>query len=589
MTSSAVRIPARAGIDRETSFLIMRPRREAASVEEKNYLSDSETTYTQAACLNRIFRKVNAEGLCKEVLDGLREDIDYVTARYGVNPEGAVLLAAVLEKSPTNNLVDEEDLAQYLGCTNIEFIRYHALLREMEKSGIVEVVCRGPRNCFCVTPETLKAVESDGPFTPVSSVGLGPEELFSRMHKWFEQYRTDNIDSDRLLEELDALVRKNDHLSFCRKVLDSPLGQSDFPETERRIFYLLSYRLVMFGNTGIAIDILLNFTGFMEESERLRRRIAAGKTCIQSCGLVDFANEDGFVDTDVLSLSDEVKTTFFTEVELAQEEKVRHRDVIPAESIQPRELFYNESEGAQVSRLEGLLDIDSFRKVQERLQEVGMRRGFNAVFYGAPGTGKTASVYELARRCGRDIFHVDMAKLRSKWVGESEKSVRGVFKMYRSMCRGGKAPILLFNEADAIFSKRIEDVEHSSDQMNNTLQNIILEEMETIDGILIATTNLLTNLDPAFERRFIFKVEFRLPEKESRAKIWRSMVPSLSEADARTLADRYSFSGGNIENVARKSTVEYVLSGSEPTLEALDGWCREEILRKEENRPKIGF
>ena len=566
----------------------MRPRRETL-FEEKNYQSESETTFSQAACLNRIYRRVNAEGLCGETLEGLRKDIDYVAHRYGIAAEGAVLLAAILEKSPTGNLVDDEDLAQYLGCTNIEFIRYHELLRAMDKAGIIEKVSHGPRTCFHVTQETLKAVESNGPFTPVSNSGLSHDELFGRMRKWFELFRTDSIDSDRLLEELDALVQNNDQLSFCRKALESPLYTSDCPETERRIFYFLSYRLVLNGNPGMDADILTNFVGFMEEGERLRRRIAAGKTFLQLRGLAGFANEDGFTNTDVLSLSDEVKASFFTEVELAPEEKVTHRDVISSETIKARELFYNESEGAQVSRLESLLDIESFRRVQERLQEVGMRRGFNAVFYGAPGTGKTASVYELARRSGRDIFHVDMAKLRSKWVGESEKSVRGVFKMYRSMCRGGKAPILLFNEADAIFSKRLENVEHSSDQMNNTIQNIILEEMETIDGILIATTNLLTNLDPAFERRFIFKVEFRLPEKDSRAKIWRSMVPSLSEADALTLADRYAFSGGNIENVARKSTVEYVLSGSKPTLEALDGLCREEILRKEERRPKIGF
>ena len=113
--------------------------------------------------------------------------------------------------------------------------------------------------------------------------------------------------------------------------------------------------------------------------------------------------------------------------------------------------------------------------------------------------------------------------------------------------------------------------------------------MENIEGILIATTNLLSNLDPAFERRFIFKVEFKMPEKASRAKIWKSMIPSISEDDAAVLAGKYSFSGGNIENIARKSTVEYVLSGNEPTLSSLEGYCQEEILDRKENRKKIGF
>ena len=338
------------------------------------------------------------------------------------------------------------------------------------------------------------------------------------------------------------------------------------------------------------IDILTNFCDFFVEDDYYKRCITHEYLPMQQEGLVCFAMEDGYVDMSALSLSDMVKEDFLCEMELPPSEPVRFRDLVSVDSIQEKELFYNESEGSQVARLEGLLDLENFKKVQSRLLSSGMRKGFNALFYGAPGTGKTASVYELARRSGRDIFRVDMAKLKSKWVGESEKSVRSVFRMYRSICNSNdKAPILLFNEADAIFSKRIENVERSVDQMNNSIQNIILEEMENIDGILIATTNLLANLDPAFERRFIFKVEFKLPEKDSRAKIWKSMVPSLSDEEASLLADRYVFSGGNIENIARKCTVEYVLSGNKPTLLSLDGYCQEEILNRRNTRNKIGF
>ena len=113
--------------------------------------------------------------------------------------------------------------------------------------------------------------------------------------------------------------------------------------------------------------------------------------------------------------------------------------------------------------------------------------------------------------------------------------------------------------------------------------------MENLEGILIATTNLLTNLDPAFERRFIYKVEFKLPEKDSRAKIWKSMLPSLTENDAESLADKFSFSGGNIENIARKSTVEYILSGNEPALSTLETYCQEEILNRKKVGNRIGF
>ena len=568
----------------------MRTRREQSVFEEKNFISEDETVQNLAACLNRIFRRVNREGLTAEVMKELGRDIDYVAEFYHIDGTSVVLLAAILEKSASNNLMDDEDLAMYLGCTNIEFIRYHELLRDMDKAGIIQLGGeRNPRRSYRVTPEALKAVESNGEFKPVKMSGLTAEELFSLFRKFFCAFRNDSIDGDRLLEELDSLVGYNDHLAFCRKVKDSAL-YSDCSDTERRMFFYLCHRFVTNGNKSVDIDTLMNFTDFMEDDERIKRHIAREATPLQRSGLVGFAIDDGFVDTNSLSLSDKVRTEFFCEVELAPEESVRHRDVIASETIQAKELFFNDSESAQVARLENLLGVENFKEVQKRLLSTGMRKGFNAIFYGAPGTGKTASVFELARRSGRDIFRVDMSKLKSKWVGESEKAVRGVFRIYRSMCHSNeKVPILLFNEADAIFTKRIENVEQSVDQMNNAIQNIILEEMENIDGILIATTNLLTNLDPAFERRFIFKVEFKMPEKDSRAKIWKSMIPNLSEDDAATLADKYTFSGGNIENIARKSTVEYVLYGNEPTLSSLESYCQEEILNRKNARNKIGF
>ena len=573
--------------------LLMRKTREnPRPIEEKSFASEAEGVMNQAACLNRIYRNVNINGLSPETLKELKADIDFVSSFYNIDKESAVLLAAILEKSATNNLMDDEDLAQYLGCTNIEFIRYHKNLNDMDKAGIIQMGGgRGPRKCYRVTTETLKAVENNSEFKPVPMTGLSADELFSRFRKFFESFRNDNIDAERLLEELDTLVDYNDHLTFSKKVKDSAL-YNNCTDTERRMFFYLCHRYVSHGNNSVEIDTLTNFTDFFEDDARLKRFISRERTSMQRGGLVVFAIEDGLVDTSALSLSDKVKEEFLCEVELMTEEASKHRDLIDVTSIGAKELFFNESERAQVARLENLLDAENFKSVQARLRSAGMRSGFNAIFYGAPGTGKTASVYELARRSGRDIFRVDMSKLKSKWVGDSEKSVRGVFKLYRSLCSSCKvAPILLFNEADAIFSRRLEKVERSVDQMSNAIQNIILEEMENLDGILIATTNLLSNLDPAFERRFIFKVEFRLPEKEARAKIWKSMISNISEKDADVLADRYGFSGGNIENIARKCAVEYVLSGNEPTLSSLETFCEEEILNRTTTKPraKIGF
>ncbi|MFR5937077.1 MAG: hypothetical protein ACLUGU_16615 [Alistipes shahii] len=125
--------------------------------------------------------------------------------------------------------------------------------------------------------------------------------------------------------------------------------------------------------------------------------------------------------------------------------------------------------------------------------------------------------------------------------------------------------------------------------MENSLQNIILQEMEQLDGIMIATTNLTQNLDRAFERRFLYKIEFERPDAAVKSRIWRSMIPTLDERTAATLAERYDFSGGQIENIARKRTVEMILRGVEPTMEELDEFCRNEQLGNRAKRRRIGF
>ena len=254
-------------------------------------------------------------------------------------------------------------------------------------------------------------------------------------------------------------------------------------------------------------------------------------------------------------------------------------------------MFFNDSEKEQLDRLSNLLTKDNLPSVQQRLEEQGLRKGVACLFYGAPGTGKTESVLQIARQTGRNIMQIDIAGLRDKWVGESEKNIKAVFARYRSICESSDVlPILFFNEADAIFNKRSENAEHAVDKMNNAMQNIILQEIEDLDGILIATTNLTTNLDRAFERRFLFKVEFNKPNNEVKAQIWRSMIDGLSNEDAQVLASKFDFSGGQIENIARKRTIDYILSGKTATLSDLVKYCETEVFESKNNRMRVtGF
>jgi SpoVK/Ycf46/Vps4 family AAA+-type ATPase len=174
------------------------------------------------------------------------------------------------------------------------------------------------------------------------------------------------------------------------------------------------------------------------------------------------------------------------------------------------------------------------------------------------------------------------------WFGESEKQIKGIFEKYRELLKIEKiAPILLFNEADAVIGKRKDTASGNCDQTENAIQNIILQEMENLDGIMIATTNLTQNLDNAFERRFLYKIEFGKPSAEAKSKIWRSIIPALQAEEAAELSLRFDFSGGQIENIARKSTVDSIISGNEPDFDALLFHCENELLTND--RKPIGF
>ena len=170
--------------------------------------------------------------------------------------------------------------------------------------------------------------------------------------------------------------------------------------------------------------------------------------------------------------------------------------------------------------------------------------------------------------------------------------MKAIFTRYKHLCKNSDVmPILFFNEADAIFNKRttVGGINPTVEKMENSMQNIILQEVENLEGILIATTNLTCNLDDAFERRFLFKVEFKKPEADVKAKIWTAMLNNISEEDAHILAERYDFSGGQIENIARKRAIDYVLNGKFATLQELETYCKAEMLDKKGSRARIGF
>ena len=175
------------------------------------------------------------------------------------------------------------------------------------------------------------------------------------------------------------------------------------------------------------------------------------------------------------------------------------------------------------------------------------------------------------------------------WFGESEKIIKRIFTDYKDFAKECEiSPILLFNEADAIISKRKDTNSSNVAQTENTIQNIILEELENFEGIFFATTNLSANLDSAFDRRFLFKIKFHKPNIYVKIKIWKSKLSILSQKECKLLASQFNFSGGQIDNIVRKSEMQEVISGTVVTMNKIIDFCEAEELSKS-NGVRIGF
>jgi SpoVK/Ycf46/Vps4 family AAA+-type ATPase len=277
------------------------------------------------------------------------------------------------------------------------------------------------------------------------------------------------------------------------------------------------------------------------------------------------------------------------DAQLYVKKKNKKNRILP-DDIQTKELFFEPAFASQVDFIKASLANDKFVSLQERLKEKAFPTGVSCLFYGDPGTGKTETAMQIARATGREVFHVDISESKSHWFGDSEKRVKEIFENYRRASEKSEVkPILLFNEADAIFSKRKDVGAGNCAQTENAMQNIILEEMEKLDGILIATTNLTNNFDSAFDRRFLFKLRFTKPTPIERQKIWMEKMPWVEAYMAAELSHKFDFSGGEIDNIVRKSITEEVLSGEKPSYEKLTSFCESERISNKRHVCKLGF
>ena len=521
--------------------------------------------------------------LSDDFFKAARPEIRFISKKLSLTEMQSVLLSIFIDKSEDSRIRASE-IAGYLGIGTIRMLKHIDEIEDLVNKRYLKGSNRREDRTYRVPPQVLKAMRLNEPFEYKVDPVKNTQDFFDRFNTLAKEKEKDEIEYEVLMEKTMQLLEDIKETIFARS-----LNRLDICEPEKMLFIYMAHLYVQNNDDDIRFGNIEDLYDNCEIPTYIKRELRSHELSLFEMGLIENVNEDGMVRSDAFKLTNKAKEEILGELAIHSVGKSEH-NLLQHDSLAKKKLIYNPKEDRQVKELSSILNEKRFKEVQSRLKESGMRQGFCCLFYGSPGTGKTETVYQLAKQTGRNIMQVDVDKVKSCWVGESEKNLKALFDRYRNICKNAKmAPILLFNEADAVLGIRMEGASRAVDKMENSIQNIILQEMEKLDGIMIATTNLTSNLDKAFERRFLYKIKFEKPSLEARTEIWLSMMKGIKKKEAKMIASKFDLSGGEIENVVRRQTVQYILDGNEKIdMDALEESCRLERL-SETKFSKIGF
>ena len=524
--------------------------------------------------------------------DPVREAaITYLQERLNLSRIQVLILTSVLYHSVKysgGRNCDMDDLANLLHVHPLRVLQLNNEFNTLDERGYI-VNAKGHDGwSLSMVGEAREALTNDMPFDPQILKLENNFDFLSRANRFIKDgHRYD--EDGAIVKNINRLMAQNQQLSVVQN-LQNIKGEAE-----------MWFMLQMMTTLAIEVDSYVSSSDLSQMlSDRavrvILKQIKDATHPFAQDGYIELRNQAGQVQQGEWVLSHEGWLAMLGSQEevdsiVPKEDEDENINMLTSyKQLAQRPLYFSGKTEEQVQTLTKLLNEEQLAKVRQALKAHKMPLGFCCLFYGTPGTGKTELVQQLAIATQRDLFQVNIATLRDKYVGESEKQLKRIFDKYRSLVKTQeRAPILFFNEADAIFGNRMENTQRSVDKMENALQNIILQEMEVLDGIMICTTNLTSCLDKAFDRRFIYKVEFDKPTHQARKLIWQSMLSSLNDEQATELANRFDFSGGQIQNISRKQVINAIFSGKEELdYDQIKLDCQSESISRN-SRGKVGF
>ena len=548
-------------------------------------LKEKKIRWNISKAMSSVYQSLNDSKLKIKKTKAYSAAMDNLKTLYNLNQTQVWILCLACERYfECEDSISLKNISGELGVPVMSIIRWKKEIEFLVEHGFLEHCGRNdavqPLNDFS------ESIYNNTEYIPQAKKEVDDIEFISYMADRYESRRGEDMSARSIQRELRLYEKAHSHLEVVKRVSD------ELEDPNYRFFIYDVANDVLKGvvsNLNATISDLYDggerysvATKMMEENHELFQK-----------GLIEFAKK-GNLSEATITLSDKGRKLVLGEKAFLFEDSINDKNLIKTDSIKEKKLFYSPENQKEIDRLKAALQEEKLKGIQQRLKDDGLPVGVAVLLYGAPGTGKTESVMQIAKETGRSIVHVDISEAKSAWFGESEKRIKKIFTSYKNACeiaekKGELMPILLFNEADALISKRKSDTSGNCAQTENAIQNIILEELESLKGIFIATTNLASNMDSAFERRFLFKIKFENPSTEAKTSIWMNKLSWLDKESATEFAKEYDFSGGQIDNIVRKIAMNEVITGERPAITDIHNMCKCEKIDNPDGSRRMGF
>ncbi len=523
------------------------------------------------------------------IIEKLSADFKTVTDFLLVDDKTAAVLSIIICEQIMGDGKPFKKTLKILGFSPLDFIFISNKFKELKKKGWVRL-CKKRYNSRSEDIEIAKELMDAIMYNNIEKLIIYEPKNLSEALLQIRNFTKNIIGDfyqDELIEATYDYIERLTTFPYINQILE----EDKLEKLEKVILIWLSAENI-FNKEEFDLDNIIEmFSEDHSVSYSLKQRIINHESIIMKDGYLEYLKPN-LADFSSVKLGDRLTDILNVHCPKMEHVKVapKYCLMIDPNDVETQQLFFNANNKKSIDDIINLTSESKYLNLTKKFTDKGMKPGLTMLFYGLPGTGKTELVKQISKTHNRAIFQVEMSAIKDMFVGNSEKNLKRVFKDYSDAVKQYKiTPILLFNEADAILGKR-NLVQNAVDQMLNSMQNILLQELEDFKGIFIATTNLIENIDGAFDRRLLYKLKFENPNDETRYKILQNQFANINNKTLKLISTRHQLSGGQIQNIKKKFVIDQLLFENNSNISnKLIDFIEEETQFRSITKNKIGF